>query len=105
MELIVSGHTNPSTAKIAMQTGAGRRSIFPHFEDIDAIHREMDTIHREIDVIPAEAYQPVVEAPFQSDAIQPCPCISPPVLRPNTPQLSRGSLCLSLSIGSIRCEF
>ena len=60
MELIVSGHSNPSTANIAKQAGVGLRSVFRHFEDKDAIYREVDAIL-------VRAYQPVIEAPFQSE--------------------------------------
>ncbi len=60
MELIVSGHSNPSTANIAKQAGVGLRSVFRHFDDKDAIYREVDAIL-------VRAYQPVIEAPFQSE--------------------------------------
>ena len=60
MELIVGGHSNPSTANIAKQAGVGLRSVFRHFDDKDAIYREVDAIL-------VRAYQPVIEAQFQSE--------------------------------------
>ncbi len=63
MDLIVAGDMNPSTAKIAEHAGVGLRSIFRHFEDKDAIYRE-------IDAILVKAYQPIMDAPYKSDAWQ-----------------------------------
>lgn len=60
MDLIEAGDTNPSTANIATRAGVGLRSIFRHFEDKDAIYREVDAIL-------VKAYQPIIDAPYNSD--------------------------------------
>lgn len=61
MDLIEAGEANPSTANIAKQAGVGLRSIFRHFEDKDAIYREVDSILM-------KAYSPIMDAPYKSDA-------------------------------------
>lgn len=63
MDLIESGDPDPSTANVAKKAGVGLRSLFRHFEDKDAIYREMDAIL-------VKAYRPILEAPYQSDAWQ-----------------------------------
>ena len=60
MDLIESGDTNPSTANVAKKAGVGLRSLFRHFEDKDAILREVDSIL-------VKAYRPIIEAPYSSD--------------------------------------
>jgi len=63
MDLIVSGDLNPSTANIAKKAGVGLRSVFRHFDDKDAMYREVDAIL-------VKAYQPIIDAPFESDGWQ-----------------------------------
>ncbi|WP_299193600.1 TetR/AcrR family transcriptional regulator [uncultured Erythrobacter sp.] len=63
MDLIVAGDLNPSTANIAKQAGVGLRSIFRHFDEKDAMYREVDAIL-------VKAYKPIVEAPYKSDRWQ-----------------------------------
>lgn len=63
MDMIVKGDANPSTAKIAKKAGVGLRSVFRHFDDKDAMFREVDTIL-------VKAYQPIIDAPYTSDAWQ-----------------------------------
>ncbi|WP_341711394.1 TetR/AcrR family transcriptional regulator [Erythrobacter sp.] len=60
MDLIESGDPDPSTAIVAKKAGVGLRSLFRHFEDKDAIYREMDAIL-------IKAYRPIIEAPYQCD--------------------------------------
>ena len=60
MDLIESGDINPSTANVAKKAGVGLRSLFRHFEDKDAIYRE-------IDAILVKVYRPIIEAPHSSD--------------------------------------
>jgi AcrR family transcriptional regulator len=60
MDLIESGDMNPSTANVAKKAGVGLRSLFRHFEDKDAIYREVDAIL-------VKAYRPIIEAPYSSD--------------------------------------
>ena len=60
MDLIVAGNSSPSTASIAKKAGIGLRSLFRHFEDKDAIYREVDKIL-------IKAYLPIIDAPYQSD--------------------------------------
>ena len=40
-ELMLEGDMDPSAADIAERAGVGLRSVFRHFEDMDAIHREL----------------------------------------------------------------
>lgn len=63
MDLIESGDMNPSTANVAKKAGVGLRSLFRHFEDKDAIYREVDAIL-------VKAYRPIIEAPYVSDSWQ-----------------------------------
>ena len=60
MDLIETGDMNPSTANVAKKAGVGLRSLFRHFEDKDAIYREVDAIL-------VKAYRPIIEAPYSSD--------------------------------------
>lgn len=60
MELIAKGHIDPSATKVAETAGVGRRSVFRHFEDKDAIYREMNQIL-------SEAFLPKLRAPYLSD--------------------------------------
>lgn len=60
MDLITDGDMNPSTARVAKRAGVGLRSIFRHFDDKDALYRE-------IDAILVKAYAPIIDAPFKSD--------------------------------------
>lgn len=60
MDLIESGDPDPSTANVAKEAGVGLRSLFRHFEDKDALYRELDAIL-------VKAYGPIIEAPYQSD--------------------------------------
>ena len=60
MDLIEGGDPDPSTATVAKTAGVGLRSLFRHFEDKDAIYREMDAILM-------KAYRPIIEAPYNSD--------------------------------------
>ena len=39
--LMLGGDMDPSAADIAEKAGVGLRSVFRHFEDMDAIHREL----------------------------------------------------------------
>ncbi|MEP0391892.1 MAG: TetR/AcrR family transcriptional regulator [Erythrobacter sp.] len=63
MDLIEAGDPDPSTANVAKKAGVGLRSLFRHFEDKDAIYRELDSILM-------KAYRPVIEAPYSSDGWQ-----------------------------------
>jgi len=58
--MIVAGDMNPSTANIAKKASVGLRSVFRHFNDKDAIYREVDAIL-------VKAYRPIMEAPYKSD--------------------------------------
>ncbi|MEP3420661.1 MAG: TetR/AcrR family transcriptional regulator [Erythrobacter sp.] len=60
MDLIENGDPDPSTANVAKSAGVGLRSLFRHFDDKDAIYREMDAVL-------VKAYKPIIEAPYQSD--------------------------------------
>jgi AcrR family transcriptional regulator len=60
MDLIEAGDPDPSTANVAKKAGVGLRSLFRHFEDKDAIYRE-------IDAALMKGYRPIIEAPYKSD--------------------------------------
>jgi len=49
--LMLDGNMDPSAADIAEKAGVGLRSVFRHFEDMDAIHREL-VLLAEADVTP-----------------------------------------------------
>ena len=60
MDLIEGGDPDPSTANVAKKAGVGLRSLFRHFEDKDAIYRELDAVLM-------KAYVPIITAPYRSD--------------------------------------
>lgn len=60
VDLVAAGDPNPSAALVAEKAGVGLRSVFRHFEDKDAILREID------DLLVA-VYQPILDAPYASD--------------------------------------
>jgi AcrR family transcriptional regulator len=41
LDLVGAGDVNPSAARVAEQAGVGLRSVFRHFDDMDALYREM----------------------------------------------------------------
>lgn len=57
LDLVGSGDVNPSAARVAEQAGVGLRSVFRHFDDMDALYREMG------EVIEARVRPIIVEAP------------------------------------------
>lgn len=57
MELIVAGDLSPSAARVAEEAGIGLRTVFRHFDDMDALYAE---ITRTI----TERVMPVVMAPY-----------------------------------------
>jgi AcrR family transcriptional regulator len=56
LDLVGSGDINPSAARVAEQAGVGLRSVFRHFDDMDALYREMG------DVIEARVW-PIISGP------------------------------------------
>ncbi|MBO9696683.1 MAG: TetR/AcrR family transcriptional regulator [Sphingopyxis sp.] len=57
MELIVAGDLSPSAARVAEEAGIGLRTVFRHFDDMDALYAEITaTITEEV--------MPVVLAPY-----------------------------------------
>ena len=57
LALVGEGEMNPSAAQVAARAQVGLRSVFRHFEDMDALYREMSArIEAEI--------LPLVSAPF-----------------------------------------
>ena len=57
MELIVQGDLSPSAARVAEEAGIGLRTVFRHFDDMDALYAEITaTITEEV--------MPVVMAPY-----------------------------------------
>jgi len=65
--LMLDGNMDPSAADIAEKAGVGLRSVFRHFEDMDAIHREL--------VLLAEAdVTPLMMKPYE---IETCPSPRP----------------------------
>lgn len=44
LELVESGDVSPGAARVAEVAGVGLRSVFRHFEDMDALYREMGEI-------------------------------------------------------------
>lgn len=57
MELIVGGDLSPSAARVAEEAGIGLRTVFRHFDDMDALYAEITaTITEEV--------MPVVMAPY-----------------------------------------
>jgi AcrR family transcriptional regulator len=57
MELIVEGDLSPSAARVADEAGIGLRTVFRHFDDMDALYAE---ITRTI----TERVMPIVVAPY-----------------------------------------
>ena len=41
MELIVEGDLSPSAARVAEEAGIGLRTVFRHFDDMDALYAEI----------------------------------------------------------------
>ena len=57
MELIVEGDLSPSAARVAEEAGIGLRTVFRHFDDMDALYAEITaTITEEV--------MPIVMAPY-----------------------------------------
>ena len=57
MELIVGGDLSPSAARVAEEAGIGLRTVFRHFDDMDALYAE-------ITAKIAERVMPIVAAPY-----------------------------------------
>ena len=57
MELIVGGDLAPSAARVAEEAGIGLRSVFRHFDDMDALYAE-------ITATITEQVMPIVSAPY-----------------------------------------
>jgi AcrR family transcriptional regulator len=57
LDLVGNGDVNPSAARVAERAGVGLRSVFRHFQDMDALYREMG------DVIEARV-QPIIARPL-----------------------------------------
>ena len=57
MELIVGGDLSPSAARVAEEAGIGLRTVFRHFDDMDALYSE-------ITATITEQVMPVVMAPY-----------------------------------------
>lgn len=56
LDLVGNGDVNPSAARVAEAAGVGLRSVFRHFDDMDALYREMS------EVIEARV-MPIVQSP------------------------------------------
>lgn len=58
LELVARGEVDPSAAQVASTAGVGLRSVFRHFDDMDALYREMtEVIEAEIMPMIAEPYR------------------------------------------------
>ena len=57
LELVAGGDYAPSAARVAEVAGVGLRSVFRHFEDMDALFREMN------DTIEAQVLPIILQAP------------------------------------------
>jgi AcrR family transcriptional regulator len=57
MELIVAGDLSPSAARVAEEAGIGLRTVFRHFDDMDALYAE-------ITATITERVMPIVVAPY-----------------------------------------
>jgi len=44
LDLVGKGEVSPSAARVAEAAGVGLRSVFRHFEDMDALYREMGEV-------------------------------------------------------------
>ncbi|WP_324474423.1 TetR/AcrR family transcriptional regulator [Novosphingobium sp.] len=60
LDLIGKGDVSPSAARVAEVAGVGLRSVFRHFEDMDALYREMGEVI-EARVLPILLQPPVGE--------------------------------------------
>jgi AcrR family transcriptional regulator len=58
LDLVGNGDVNPSAARVAEQAEVGLRSVFRHFDDMDALYREMGEVI-EARVAPIIAKPPV----------------------------------------------
>lgn len=47
LELVEQGDVSPSAARVAEVAGVGLRSVFRHFDDMDALYREMGEVVEE----------------------------------------------------------
>ena len=57
MELIVAGDLSPSAARVAEEAGIGLRTVFRHFDDMDALYSEITGMI-------TERVMPIVMAPY-----------------------------------------
>lgn len=57
LELVGKGDVSPSAARVAEVAGVGLRSVFRHFEDMDALYREMGEVI-EAQVLPILLHPP-----------------------------------------------
>ena len=57
VDLVAAGDPNPSAAAVAEKAGVGLRSVFRHFQDKDAILRQIDDLL-------VEVYQPLLAEPY-----------------------------------------
>ncbi len=57
MELIIAGDLSPSAARVAEEAGIGLRTVFRHFDDMDALYAE-------ITATITERVAPIVMAPY-----------------------------------------
>ena len=63
MSLIASGEMTPSAARVAEEAGVGLRTVFRHFDDMDAIYAEITaTVSQQV--------LPIAMAPFPDGAWQ-----------------------------------
>lgn len=60
MGLIESGDLSPSAARVAEEAGVGLRTVFRHFDDMDALYREISTVV-------GERIWPTISAPYSDD--------------------------------------
>ena len=60
MELIAGGDLSPSAARVAEEAGIGLRTVFRHFDDMDALYSE-------ISATIADRVMPIVTAPYAGD--------------------------------------
>lgn len=60
MALIEGGDLMPSAARVADEAGVGLRTVFRHYDDMDALYREISRIV-------AERIWPIVTAPYRDN--------------------------------------
>ena len=60
LKLVAEGEISPSAARVAETAGVGLRSVFRHFDDMDALYREMS------DEMEAKIL-PMLKKPYESD--------------------------------------